>query len=324
MELVPILLGGIALVALVVVIIAIVIVPRRRRVGTQDPLGESASRATGLGSALRRVFSSLDESTWTHLEDAMLAADVGSAPTRRIVNQVRSSDPKTVEEARDRLARAILSEFRDGDRGLNLWGEPSVIMVVGVNGAGKTTTVAKLAHHLSRQGKSVLLAAADTYRAAGSDQLEVWAERIGVSVVTGQEGGDAAAVVYDALESARAKAADVVIVDTAGRLHGNKNLMEELKKVHRVAGGEEGVGEVLLVLDATAGQNGLIQVKTFGEAVPVTGVALAKFDGSAKGGIVVAVESSLGVPIKLVGTGETISSLETFDPSTFVTKLLSQ
>ena len=313
----------VSVVAVAVAVVVILLVSRRGARVETDP-GGVETRATGLGARLRVVFSSLDSDTWTRLEDALLAADVGPAPTSRIIERVRSQSPKTAQEARALLSDAVRAEFADTDRGLNLWGEPSVIVVVGVNGSGKTTTVAKLAHHLVQQGKSVLLAAADTYRAAGSEQLDVWGQRIGVPVVTGQEGGDAAAVVYDALESARARSIDVVIVDTAGRLHDNKNLMEELKKVHRVAGGEGGVGEVLLVLDATAGQNGLAQVREFGSAVPVSGVALAKMDGSARGGIVVAVESTLGVPVKLVGTGETISALDPFDPSAFVASLLAE
>jgi fused signal recognition particle receptor len=198
-----------------------------------------------------------------------------------------------------------------------------VILVVGVNGSGKTTTIAKLAHRLGIQGHSVTLAAADTFRAAAVDQLVVWGERIGVPVVAGQEGGDPASVAHDAISSARARGSGVVIVDTAGRLHSKKNLMEQLSKVHRVAGSAGRVSEVLLILDATGGQNGLNQVREFATAVPVTGVVLTKIDGTARGGIVVAVESELGVPVKLVGTGEGVDDLAPFDPVAFVADLTS-
>lgn len=294
---------------------------------TVSPPSQSSSPSppsTGLGAAFRRVFSgAIDDSTWDQLEDVLLSADVGAGPATRIIDTVKGQRPKTADEARSLLAEAIRAQFHSGDRGLNLWGEPTVILVVGVNGAGKTTSVAKIAKLLSSQGKRVVLAAADTFRAAGGEQLEIWGDRIGVPVISGQEGGDPAAVVYDAMASARATSADVVLVDTAGRLHANRNLMEELAKVHRVAGGERSVGEVLLVLDSTAGQNGLAQVEAFGAAVPLTGVVLAKFDGTAKGGIVIAVESSLGVPVKLVGTGEGVDNLEPFDPDRFLAKLIS-
>jgi fused signal recognition particle receptor len=200
-----------------------------------------------------------------------------------------------------------------------------VILVVGVNGTGKTTTIAKLAGRLEEAGKTVVLAAADTFRAAAGAQLQTWGDRLGVDVVAGQEGGDPASVAYDAIGAARARGVDVVIVDTAGRLHAKKNLMAELGKIHRVAAGERGrVDEVLLVLDATGGQNGLTQVREFASAVPVTGVVLTKLDGTAKGGIVVAVERQLGVPVKFVGVGEGIADLAPFDPDIFVADLLEQ
>ena len=207
-------------------------------------------------------------------------------------------------------------------RALALDSQPSVILVVGVNGTGKTTTIAKLANRLHADGHSVVLGAADTFRAAAGAQLEMWAGRIGLDVVVGQEGGDAAAVAFDTVVSAKAKMTDVAIIDTAGRLHAKRNLMEELKKLHRVAGGNEGVDEVLLVLDATAGQNGLVQVREFGDAVPLTGIVLAKFDGTAKGGIIFAIERELGVPVKFVGVGEGITDLEVFEPESFVDALL--
>ena len=200
-----------------------------------------------------------------------------------------------------------------------------MIVVVGVNGTGKTTTIAKLGSRLDSEGKSVLLAAADTFRAAAGEQLKTWGSRIGIAVVGGQEGGDPAAVVFDALASARSKGTDVVIVDTAGRLHDKRNLMAELSKIHRVADGDGGqVDEVLLVLDATAGQNGLTQVSAFSKAVPVSGIVLTKLDGTARGGIVIAIERRLGVPVKFVGIGEGVDDLVPFDPNSFVTELLEQ
>jgi fused signal recognition particle receptor len=200
-----------------------------------------------------------------------------------------------------------------------------VILVVGVNGTGKTTTIAKLAARLQGEGKAVILAAGDTFRAAATEQLETWGERLELSVVKGQEGGDPASVAFDAIASATAKGADVVIVDTAGRLQAKKNLMAELGKIHKVASGDRGaVDEVLLVLDATGGQNGVTQVREFTAAVPVTGIVLTKLDGTAKGGIVIAVERELGVPVKLVGLGEGIDDLVPFDPDGFVAELLEQ
>lgn len=313
-----------AVIAGLVALVLIVFLIRRRSGRVPAPVRADTGSSTTLGSSLRRILGGgPGEQAWAELEDALLAADLGVQATSRVIDAVRERSPATSDEARRLIGEVLLDGFEDGPRALNLWGEPAVVLVVGVNGSGKTTTVAKLAHMLKSSGKSVLLAAADTFRAAGSDQLAVWGERIGVPVVTGQEGGDPAAVVHDALASARARSADVVVVDTAGRLHANKNLMSELSKVHRVAGGAESVGEVLLVIDASAGQNGLAQAREFSAAVPVTGVVLAKLDGTARGGIVVAVEMSLGIPVKLVGTGETIGGLEAFEPARFVPSLLA-
>jgi fused signal recognition particle receptor len=245
---------------------------------------------------------------------------MGVDSTNRIVSSVRKMSPETLEAARTALGKAVLAELGDRDRGLHLDGRPAIVLVVGVNGSGKTTTIAKLSQRLLGDGRRVLLAAADTYRAAAGEQLEVWGERVGVPVVRGEEGADPASVAHDAITSARAGGIDVVIVDTAGRLHSKRNLMEELSKLHRVTGG---ASEILLVLDATNGQNGLTQVSEFMAAVPVTGVVLTKLDGTARGGIVVAVESRLGVPVKLIGHGEGPGDLSPFDPVPFVASLLS-
>jgi fused signal recognition particle receptor len=219
----------------------------------------------------------------------------------------------------------LRAELGSKDRGLHLEGNPAVILVVGVNGTGKTTTIAKLAARLQNHGSGVVLAAGDTFRAAAGAQLETWGDRLGVKVVSGQEGGDPASVAFDAIGSARARGDDIVIVDTAGRLHAKKNLMAELGKIHRVASGDRGrVDEVLLVLDATGGQNGVTQVREFSAAVPISGIVLTKLDGTAKGGIVIAIERQLGVPIKFVGLGEGIDDLVPFDPDSFVADLLEQ
>ena len=285
-------------------------------------LGKTSS---ALGAALRSAWGrGLDVTTWDGIEEALLAADVGVEATEHVVTGVKSGHPETVDEARSLLAAQLRAELDGADRSLALTGSPAVVLVVGVNGSGKTTTIAKLANRLKADGQTVILGAADTFRAAAGAQLETWGERLEVQVVGGQEGGDPASVAFDAISSARAKDADVVIIDTAGRLHGKKNLMAELGKIHRVSAREGKVDEVLLVLDATAGQNGLAQVREFAEAVPVSGIVLTKLDGTAKGGIVIAVEKDLGVPVKFVGLGEGMDDLVPFDPDSFVEALLEE
>lgn len=306
----------------VVALVAGLLIRQRRPSPSVDDTTATAPGRSVLGSAIRRALGSgLDDDTWEQIEAALLVADVGVQATDDIMTAVRESRPETVDEARRAIRTALRSELVHADRGIDLSGFPSSIVVVGVNGTGKTTTIAKLAKRLKDEGKTVTLGAADTFRAAAGEQLQTWGDRVGVQVVRGQEGGDPASVAYDTLESARARGTDVAIIDTAGRLHGKKNLMAELQKIYRVAGGDQ-VSEVLLVLDATAGQNGLAQVREFSTAIPISGIVLTKLDGTARGGIVIAVERSLGVPVKLVGVGEKLEDLADFDPDDFVDSLM--
>ncbi len=317
-------LAALVIIAAVVMLIGLLLSRRRREAKVSvSERNRMARTADALGVALRKAWGSgIDKSTWGEIEEALLAADVGVEATTHIVDGVRSTKPETADEARAALSSQLRGELGSGERTLVTRSQPSVWLVVGVNGTGKTTTVAKLAKRLKDEGKTVILGGADTYRAAAGEQLQTWGDRAGVEVVGGQVGGDPASVVFDTLASARAKRIDVVIIDTAGRLHGKKNLMAELGKIHRVAAGDEGVDEVLLVLDATAGQNGLVQVREFAETVPVTGVILTKLDGTARGGIIIAVEKDLGVPVKLIGVGEGLEDLVVFDPDVFVDALL--
>jgi len=310
---------------LVLALVLFLVLRRASRTGPQPTAGMLDKTASTLGAALRRAWGpGLDDSAWDRIEEALIAADVGATSASEITAAVRRENPNDAGEARRLLAGQLKSFFGGKDRSLSLRGRPAVVLVVGVNGTGKTTTIAKLASRLIGEGRRVILAGADTFRAGAGEQLKTWAGRVGVNVVVGHEGGDPASVVYDALESARAGSDDVLIVDTAGRLHGKKNLMAELEKIHRVSGGEGGVAEVLLVLDATAGQNGLTQVSEFAKAVPLTGVVLTKLDGTARGGIVVAVERQLDIPVKFVGLGEALDDLEPFDPDSFVDELLEE
>jgi fused signal recognition particle receptor len=272
---------------------------------------------------LRRVWGvGPDASTWERLEEALIAADVGVDTAERVIAGVRAAQPTNFEKAREGMAELLVAEMAGRDRTLHLDGSPATVLVVGVNGTGKTTTIAKLASSLMGEGRSVLLAAADTFRAAAGEQLQVWADRVGSPVVAGQRGGDPAAVAFDAVSSARAKGIDVVLIDSAGRLHDRKDLMAELAKIHRVVASESGVPETLLVIDATSGQNVVSQVRVFTEAVPVTGLVLTKMDGTARGGVVVTVERELDVPVKLIGVGERLDDLVSFEPRSFVTSLL--
>jgi fused signal recognition particle receptor len=294
---------------------------RQRLAGSQGGLGR------GLLALLSR--DRLDEDTWESIEDTLLTADVGVAPTQELVERLR--ERLRVEGGQAGDVRTVLREELVAlvdptmDRRLQVSGadgRPGVVLVVGVNGAGKTTTVGKISRILVAEDRSVVLGAADTFRAAAVEQLVTWGERVGVDVVRGPEGTDPASVAFDAVKEGVDTKADTVIVDTAGRLQNKAGLMDELGKVKRVIEKQAPVTEVLLVLDATTGQNGLIQARVFREVVDVTGIVLTKLDGSAKGGIVVAVQRELGVPVKLVGLGEGADDLAPFDPGAFVDALL--
>ena len=270
----------------------------------------------------------LDDSVWSEIERHLLSADLGIATARRLLEPVKAEAASPVE-AVELLRQALIDDLRldnlSGSDSLSTEGSPAVWLVVGVNGVGKTTTIAKLAKRETDLGRRVVLAAADTFRAAATEQLQMWAERVGVSVVHGSEGSDPGAVVFDAVEHAAAKDADIVIADTAGRIHTKSNLMDEISKVRRVADKASGrVAEVLLVLDATNGQNGIAQASVFTEAVDVTGIVLTKLDGAGKGGIVVSVQHDLGLPVKMIGVGEQIDDLQAFDPEQFADALLGE
>ena len=267
--------------------------------------------------------SQLDASFWTGLEESLVAADVGVASAAQVIAAVREHGPADGSSARVALTEELVALFSGQDRSLHRTATPSVILVVGVNGGGKTTSIAKLAAQLRASGDHVVLGAADTFRAAADTQLRTWAERVGVDIVTGEQGADPASVAYDAYDSARAKGAGVVIVDTAGRLQNKANLMDELSKVARVLRREAGdIDEVLLVIDGTTGQNAIAQAKSFTEAVGVTGIVITKLDGTARGGVAVAVERELGIPVKYIGIGEGVEDLIPFDPEAFVDALL--
>jgi fused signal recognition particle receptor len=305
-----------------------VVAPRLR---FRERLGRSRAAITrGLSGLLDRGAD--DDEAWEELEEALIAADVGVATTTELVERLRTrarAERAAGAELRALLRAELLDAVASGDRTLAVdllqaGQRPGIVLVVGVNGTGKTTTVGKLALALAEEGKQSVLVAADTFRAAATEQLVIWGERVGAQVVRHQQGADPAAVAFDGLASARARGADVVLVDTAGRLHTKTNLMEELRKLRRVLEREGGhISEVLLVLDATTGQNGLAQAREFTGAVGVTGVVLTKLDGTAKGGIVVAVQRDLGIPVKLVGLGEGAHDLAPFDPEAFVDALLA-
>jgi fused signal recognition particle receptor len=292
---------------------------RRRLAAAENPF------ARGLLALL--ATDRISAETWDDLETSLITADLGVGPTTELIDALRAkmgvegeSDPaKAKAVLREELVKLVDPGL---DRELKVAGAPGVVLVVGVNGTGKTTTIGKLARVLVAEGHSVLLGAADTFRAAAADQLETWGSRVGVPVVRGPEGGDPASVAFDAVDRGIADGVDVVVVDTAGRLHTKAGLMDELGKIKRVIERKAPVSEVLLVIDATTGQNGLTQARVFAEVVDVTGVVLTKLDGSAKGGIVVQVQRELGVPVKLIGLGEGADDLAPFDAAGFVDALL--
>jgi len=294
----------------------------------RDRLGKSRRF---LADKLTVALGGDDEDKWDDLEAALIQADIGVATATRLTEAVRATSSRvgarngSWDELRGLLATELEGSFRDAaTRDLTFSADkPTVWLVVGVNGTGKTTTIGKLANDAIGRGRTVALAAADTFRAAADEQLGVWADRAGAEIVKHQHGADPGAVAYDALQHARARSLDLLIVDTAGRLHTKTPLMDELAKVRRVIEKEGKVHEVLLVIDATAGQNGLVQAKEFAQAAGVTGVVLTKLDGTARGGIAVAIENDLGIPIKLIGVGEGIDDLEPFEPKTFIDALLS-
>ena len=285
----------------------------------RDSLGKSRKALTEQLAAA--AFDPGDDEAWERLEEALIAADVGVPTTAELVQRLEARGE--VGELGAALSAEATQLLGEPPR-LDLGARPTVILVVGVNGTGKTTTIGKLAKRLTEHGHSVLLAAADTFRAAAEEQLEIWAQRAGADFVGSERGGDPAAVAYDAIEAAAARGRDVVIVDTAGRLHTQTNLMEELTKVRRVIERRlpGAPHETLLVVDATTGQNGLQQARLFGEAVAVTGVALTKLDGSAKGGVALAIAHELGLPVKLVGVGEGLDDQRPFDARDYATALL--
>jgi len=295
----------------------------------RDRLGKARGVLSGyVGSMLSR--EKVDGETWDELEEALIRADVGVGATTDILDRLRTTADETgITEPRallDALKDQLKADLATGDRALRLEpGGPNVWLFVGVNGVGKTTTIGKVGKHQADEGRKVVMAAGDTFRAAAAEQLATWAERADAELVRGAEGGDPSSIIFDSVQRAAARGYDLVLADTAGRLHTKVNLMEELRKVRRVADREPGkVTEVLLVLDATTGQNGLVQARQFTEAVDLTGVVLTKLDGSAKGGVVLAIQSALGIPIKLVGLGESVDDLVEFDPDEFVDALFAE
>ncbi|GAB6109258.1 signal recognition particle-docking protein FtsY [Fusibacter bizertensis] len=275
-------------------------------------------------------YGEIDDELFDELEEILIMADVGVPTTHQLIERLR----ETLKQRKIKDASAVKSVFKEvveemlrenNSVPFNVGDEPTIVIVIGVNGVGKTTSIGKIAHHVKSEGKSVLIAAADTFRAAAIDQLMVWGERVGVNVIHQSEGSDPAAVIFDAIQSAKAKKIDVLICDTAGRLHNKVNLMNELSKVFRVIDREypNAKREVLLVLDATTGQNAIQQAKVFNEAANISGIVLTKLDGTAKGGVVMAINSELKIPVKLIGVGEGIEDLQNFDPHDFVEALFN-
>jgi fused signal recognition particle receptor len=307
--------------------------PPEERIGVFRRLREGLSRSRqALTAELSASFTGrIDDSTWERIEEALILADVGAKTTaavaRRLEDEVEAGQLSGGDQLRERLIQVLAETASPDDARIHLPDRPSVLMVVGVNGTGKTTTIGKIAWHLQRElGLDVIVAAADTYRAAAVNQLAEWAERAGTQIVRGTEGGDPGAVAFDGVAAAEARGADVVICDTAGRLHTHGNLMEELAKVRRVISKRipEAPQETLVVIDATTGQNGVRQAEEFSKAVDVTGAVLTKLDGSAKGGVALAISAELGIPVKLIGIGESLEDLRPFDAREFARALIEE
>lgn len=330
----------IAVVALAAAGIAALVVRSRSRAQGVERVADVPSIETGLRSRLAKTRSAIagaiagatgarlgpggSDKSWQNIEDALILADVGATTSAEIIEAVRKLEPESVSDVTAALTDVLVGSFASQNRELTTDGTPGVVIVVGVNGSGKTTTIGKIANQLVAGGSTVVLAAADTFRAAADSQLAAWGDRAGVDVVSGDKGADPASVAFAAVNRAKADHIDVVIVDTAGRLHAHRNLMDELGKLAKVTEREAGsISEILLVLDGSMGQNGIAQAKAFAETVTITGVVLTKLDGTAKGGVAVAVERELGVPIKYIGIGEGIDDLIPFVPRDFVEALIS-
>ncbi len=293
--------------------------------------GLQKTRQSILGgvSQVFHSFQSIDEELYEELEETLIMADIGALTSERIVEALRQKVKE--EKCKDPnlltgMLKEIIAGMLQGDSQLHLPQKPAMILVIGVNGVGKTTTIGKLAYQLKEQGDRVILGAADTFRAAAIDQLQIWADRAGVDLIKHKEGADPAAVVFDTISAAKARKADVIICDTAGRLHNKKNLMDELSKINRVIDRElpDASKEVLLVLDATTGQNAVNQAREFMQAAGITGIVLTKLDGTARGGIIIAIKEELGLPVKYIGVGEQIDDLQPFDPQQFVDALFAE
>ena len=296
--------------------------------GFFDKIKQGLSKTAASIGSVFTGFSEIDDDFYDELEESLILADLGMDVTMKAMDalraKVKAGKLKTTEEARKALREVLADMLNVGDTSLNLSTRPSVVLVIGVNGVGKTTTIGKIAHQLKGRGKKVLLCAADTFRAAAADQLEIWAGRAGVDIIRQDEGADPASVVFDAIAAAKARNSDVILCDTAGRLHNKQNLMNELGKISRIIDRElpNAAKEVLLVLDGTTGQNGLLQAKQFQQIAGVTGIVLTKLDGTAKGGIVVAVADTLQIPVKYIGVGEQMDDLMPFQAGEFVEALV--